>query len=135
MYKKIILKITLLLSSASVYAAQKAHRFARVARTFCTVQRARLSPLIQAIHHENNLAVQALLEQGNQDLFALHPDTGYSLAHAAIRNNNKSLLKLLYKHGARLLPEEQTICYPWKKEYPRFFEPINPDFAPECVIS
>lgn len=134
MHKKIVLKLALLLSNASLYATQT-KLFIGTIRKFCSIQKAQyITPLVAAVRQENTIAVKALLEQGNQDIFSILPDTGHSLAHTAIRNNNVNLLNILYQHGARLLPEEQTICRPWKSSHPRLFQ-INPDFVPGCLIS
>jgi len=130
MHKKILLKITLLLSNVSMHATQRTRAFLCAARTFKTIQKARyITPLLNAIAQDQIEVAQALLEQGNQNLFILHPDTGYSLAFIAINNNNKNLVSLLHQYGARLLPNEKDICVAYQEYYPGFFKPYAPEFC------
>lgn len=128
MHKKIILKITLLLSNASMHATQAKRALSYAAHAmhvFSATQKARyVTPLLRAIMENQVEVAKALLEQGNQNLFIIHPDTGHSLALIAIKNHNIDLISLLHDYGARLLPSEQPLCFAWQKQFPGFFEPL-----------
>ena len=130
MHKKLLLKFALLLPTLPLLAVNKTRALFLSARTFSSVQQARyITPLLQAIAQNNTEGAKALLAQGNQDLFTLHPDSGHSLSFIALQNNNIDLLKLLHTHGARLLSTEQEICCAWETRYPGLFEPIIPEFC------
>lgn len=140
MYKKIILKITLLLSNASMFATNAkrilggATRGVTCAlRTFSTIQKARYITLREAIRNQEVEVAKALLEQGRYNLAdASFSDTGYSLAYTAILTDNVNLVDLLCNHGARLFENEQSRCNrEWKKSHPSLFRiPTAADFAP-----
>lgn len=141
MYKKIILKITLLLSNASMFAtsARRALGLATrgvtcALRTFSTIQKARYITLREAIRNQEVEVAKALLEQGQYNLSnASFPDTGHSLAFTAILTDNATLVELLCNHGARLFEEEQNKCdQEWQDGYPSLFRSSTfaADFAP-----
>lgn len=141
MHKKIILKITLLLSNASMLATHAkrtlglATQGAKCAlRRFSTIQKAQYITLLEAIRKQEVEIAKALLSQGQFNLSdACLPETGHSLAYSAILNKNHTLVDLLCAHGARLFKREHDQCDDvWQKNYPSLFRGsiLIPDFAP-----
>lgn len=126
MYKKILLKITLLLSNASMFAtsakrtlACAAHGATCALRTFGSIQKARYITLLEAIRNQEVEVAQALLKQ-NHNLIHANFD-GHSLAYTAISTDNTTLIALVHEHGARLFQEELEECQSWQKKYPGLF--------------
>lgn len=141
MYKKIILKITLLLSNASIFAthakralACAAHSTRCALHTFRTIKKAQYIALLEAIRNQEIEVAKALLERGQHNLSdASFPDTGYSLAYTAVLTENHTLVKLISDHGARLLENEHNECNEeWQRNYPSLFRrsTFSADFAP-----
>jgi hypothetical protein len=125
MYKKIFLKLALLLSTASSYAT-KGSRVLLQATRACIAKKVHLiTPLLKAVRSRSAKDLEELLAQGHP-LFIhgspiVDPDTGYSLAYRAITQYDIETLNVLYEYGAKLLPAEYKKCTGWKKPYPQLF--------------
>ncbi len=134
MYKKVLLKITLLLSNASMYATNAkqvlgsvTHGARIVLRHYSHVSKARLQQFLKAIKNQEVEVAKRLLEQNHSFLYTEFD--GHSLAYTAISTQNQDLIELVHRYGARLFQEEQKQCQVWEKFYPDLFT-VDPNFAP-----
>ena len=135
MYKKTILKITLLLSNASTYATQARRVVGHTAKTIGTIVRhyhhsskVHIQKFIQAIKNQEIEIAKELLQR---DYNLIHTSfDGHSLAHTALLTNNSELIELVHNYGAQLFDQEKKENAQWQEEYPLFFISFDPNFAP-----
>lgn len=139
MYRKVLFKITLLLSNASMYATNAkqalgatARGFGCVIRHYTQAQKIKLRALLEAIKNQEIEIAETLLQNGSYNLSDVALGNGHSLAHTVIINGNTKLLELLCTHGARLFEHEQEEHAAWATTHPSLFRSaiFIPEFAP-----
>lgn len=139
MYKKVLFKITLLLSNASMYATNAKQALGStvrgigyIVRQYSQAQKTKFRALLEAIKNQEIEIAQTLLKNGSYNLSDVALGNGHSLAYTVIINGNTELLELLCTHGARLFEHEQKEHAAWATTHPSLFRSavFISEFAP-----